>query len=97
MDSPGIRRDVHMGKISSSITETLVAKIEISRSHKSYEHIEVFVTKRVARRDLGNRASQPGRPGSYEEALIAKRRDPLIVCHFVLKRNGTKKSSFRKL
>ena len=36
-----------------------------------YEHIEIFVKKRVARRDLRRKPSQPGRPGSYEEALTS--------------------------
>ena len=36
---------VHMGKISSLVTEI-------------YEHLEIFVRKRVARQDLGNQASR---------------------------------------
>ena len=40
---------VHTGKISSSVTEGQPAF--------SYEHIEILVKKREARRDLGNRAS----------------------------------------
>ena len=54
---------VHMGKISSSVTEISVAKTEIysvgnpGQLTFSYEHIEFFLKKRVTRRDLGNRAS----------------------------------------
>ena len=47
------------GKIFILVTKISVAKTEISGQHSlSYEHIDIFTKKRVARRDLGNRASQ---------------------------------------
>ena len=52
---------VHIGKISSSVTKISVFATEILATGPagafSYEHIKIFVEKRVARRDLGNRAS----------------------------------------
>ena len=47
------------GKIFIPVTENSVAKTEISVTGPgpSYEHIDIFTRKRVARRDLGNRAS----------------------------------------
>ena len=35
----------------------------------SYEHIDIFTKERVARRDLGNRASPVDCRGSYEDDL----------------------------
>ena len=43
-----------MGKISSSVTEMSDFATEPAFSN---EHIEIFVKKRVARQDLGNRTS----------------------------------------
>ena len=61
------------GKIFFSVTEISVAKTEISVTGPpglSNEHIDIFTKKRVARRDLGNRASPVDRahvkrPSSY--------------------------------
>ena len=45
------------GKIFIPVTEISVAKTEISVTGLSYEHIDIFTKKRVARRDRGNRTS----------------------------------------
>ena len=47
-----------MGKISSTVTEISGAKTEyLDQPGFPYELIEFFAKERVARRDLGNRAS----------------------------------------
>ena len=49
--SPGW--SVHMGKFSSRLPRSRLP----GQSGLSYEHIDIFTEKRVARRDLGNRTS----------------------------------------
>ena len=51
------RLECSYGKIFIPVTEISLAKTEISVSGVSYEHINIFTKQRVARGDLGNRAS----------------------------------------
>ena len=72
MFRPGIRAGVFIWeefeKFPARLPRFQISVAEPALPAFSYEHIEIFVKKRAARRDLGNRG--PARlPGSYEEAL----------------------------
>ena len=80
--------NVYMGIISSSVTEILVAKTEISVTGPARLHIWTHQNfwKEKSGEARSRIPSQPGRPGSYEEALC--------ICQFFATCNLLTNKSF---